>query len=382
MSIHTGKGRGFAHSNRKSQGLGSSGPANTRNWTAGGFTKLAAGLARVRGATGRCRIACGPGDSTTAGINATRLTSGPAALAARLATVWGVPVSTNSIIGGGASGTTAAAINAHDSRITYTGTPIGSSPNFGGNTLRLAVTGESWTLTFAQCDTIELYWDTGPGNGTFTLYLDGVSQGVQNCTGGSYVVNKTTLSGLSDTTHTVKFEWASGSTFVIGGIGYRSTVPGVDVINGGWPSSTSVNWNTATGISPRDGWLKIGADLSIIATGINDENAGADPNTSFVTNETALVTYGQGTVACDMLMVVPNWWTGGASVATQQAYQAAIKTISDSKSAPCYDFRTLYPSWQALQDAGGMGGNTIHPNATGYSLLWTPLADAIAVVVP
>lgn len=383
MVLKGGKGRGAFHSNRKTQGSGgTSAPANTRNWTAANFPKVAAGLARVRAGTGRMRIACSPGDSTTSGINATRLTSGPAAMAAQLATSWGVPVSTNSIIGAGASGTTAAAVTAHDSRITSTGSPIASSANYGGNTLRLAAATQSWILAFAQCDTIELYWDTGPGNGTFTLYLDGVSQGVQNCTGGSYVVNKTTLSGLADTTHTITFEWASGTTFMIGGIGYRSSVKAVDVINGGWPSSTTVNWNTSTGISPRDGWLKIGADLSIIATGINDENASADPATTFITNETALVTYGQGTVSSDVMLLVPNWWTGGASVATQQAYEAAILAISDSKAAPCYDFRTLYPSWQALQDAGGMGGNTIHPNATGYSLLWTPMAQALAAVVP
>ena len=122
--------------------------------------------------------------------------------------------------------------------------------------------------------------------------------------------------------------------------------------------------------------------MTIIATGINDENNAADPATSFNAAEASLVEYGKTNLGADVLLLVPNWWSGAASVATQQAYQASIAAISDAKSVPMYDFRSAWASWTAMNSAGLMGGNTVHPNATGYSTLWTPIADAIAAVLP
>lgn len=359
-------------------------PANTRNWTAARFTKVVSGLARVRGGTGRMRVASA-GDSTTSGINATRATSGPAALAARLAALWGVPVSTNSIFGAGSVGTTAVAVNAHDSRITSAGSPTASANTYGGPSLRLAATGQSWTLSFGQCDTLELYWMMGAGHGAFNLYIDGSLYGSNpiNCSIASgYTYHKTTVTGLSDAPHTVTAEWSSGTTYVVGGIGTRSTVPAVDVLNGGAPSTKTTDWTVSSGNSMGDLWKLLAADVNIITLGINDENAQAMLPASFTTNLSALVDTSKTTLGSDTIVVVPNWINNGTSLTTMQATEAAILAASDSKSVPAYDFRSLYPSWQAMQNAGLMGGNTVHPTAAGYSALWTALANAIVAVAP
>jgi lysophospholipase L1-like esterase len=226
-------------------------------------------------------------------------------------------------------------------------------------------------------------------SGTFTVTVDGAipASGNVTLTGGSTysagtvtpdgsAVDRTiTISGLSDTTHTVVFTRTAGTMKIASG-GLRRTA-GLIAHNLG-ESGTSAHgtgqWDDATGalVINRQAIAPAAPDAVFIALGANDFTAG---------NTTTQIKNGYNTVRgywpnADVFLVACVQ-RSSVSQANWEDYVTKLYDLADTLDCPLLD---LY--WRTggytTANANGLMGDTIHPSKAGQQAWASAVAGAVS----
>lgn len=365
MVLHAGKGRGFGHSNRKTQGLSS-----------GGIVTPALRIAFV-------------GDSTTNGsgggngggslYNNSRLVAPNARVAALLAAD-GYATNIQSFYGSGGNNTLSVYAASDPAHITA-GTATGLA-NLPANNLISLAAGQSFgPYTFDDVDTIVMKFPTG-GYGQLSYSIDGGAPVTIN-EGGANSLQVVTVSGLSRGSHTVTFANVSGTAYVWGvegqitrneirllNLGTRGAAIG-DLINN-TSSRPWYHYSMATAQSP--------VDLIVLNIGINDVGTSGISQATYDTNVRAYIARQKAlNAAVKFIIELPN----PISVAsppgiTEAQMRSTLTTIASDNSFPLVDRWTSMgvTGWSDANSKGLMY-DALHPNAAGYALIAPPLYTAI-----
>lgn len=341
--------------------------------------------ARVKINAGNCNVVL-PGDSTTMGIcsNNTCSAAGElfaAAYPARLATYLNsalLPAQRDSFSGAG-NGTNGAAEN--DSRVSI-GAWTQSAFTVGGALFASAAAGAPLTFTpIDNVDTFVLKYASAVGFGVGSYTIDSGSP-VTFDSNNSNGVNKLTIAAGSLGHHTIALNWVSGGNVrVIGVDSYNSAIGTVIVTNAGISAATSGTWNVTTSPwSPLPALATLAPDLIILDLGINDWST-AVPVATYTANMQALIAAWK--VNSDIILVTPAPSAISTKpLATQKQYVAAMYALAAANNLPIVDNFTRWGSYELKNPAPYLFyGNTVHPNATGYSDAAQSIATQLLSVV-
>ncbi len=346
------------------------------------LAKLRSAKQRVLLGRGRARIAV-VGDSQEKGLGAG--TSGtfnaagaepfcvPTRLAAYL-NVLGIPASAHSAIagfgvtGGGTGLDNAAQLTAYDTRISAgAGWDAINNGNytFGGQGWANDTTTNALAFTPAvSVDTFIISWGSasGFGLGVFSYDIDGgTATQVNEDVAEAY--NLLTIS-TSLASHTCNIKRVSAFCGFNGWFAYNSTVPAVDIINGGWSGSTSGQWNdTSFLFAPRPALTALAADLYLIQLGGNDWETGVSQAT-YLANVQALITAAKAGGG-DVILLMPLQTGATATPTTQQQFYRSLVTLANNNNVMLVDWQRKGISY-AVQNAAGRMNDTLHGKAVLY----------------
>lgn len=269
---------------------------------------------------------------------------------------------------------------AEDLRITLSG---GSGSGTTGPCQQGRSIGAGNTVTLVTdeaCTGFQIaYWNQG---GAFTYNIDGAGAVTVTPTG-TDVMALATVTGLSDTTHTIVL--TGTGTAHIGSIRPTRGSNGVVVNRFGRSgmradTGTGSSQTTANGIRQRDATFKVnGTHLAVMMFGANDIPAGTTP-----ANFRAALKVGTDYVTalggCSLLVAGPRYTEIGASSAyPQEDYYDAMSNLAATDDHVAYfDLATV---WGTYEDANAADCDfmydTIHPNALGHHSIGNVLAEIV-----
>lgn len=344
---------------------GTGGTANSSltslsNSTAILLPKWRRALGRVKAGTGNARLSF-LGDSTFYGIGSNNAASGnypPLSLPTQLSTMFNaISVNANWQSFWGSGGTANGSLQ-FDSRVTIGGgwgqDTIHQS--FGGDLITTSTAGTLTFLPTTNVDTFKVWYVTAAGNGTLSLALNSGTATNQNTAGATGIASKNIVGTLGSNTLDIAYV-SGGSIFIIGVEAFNSSQNRIDVLNGGWPTAKSGDWNnTSQPWSPLTFLSSVAADLTLINLGINDWDNSISVAT-YTANVQALITAALLTGDVILVTPTPSSTVFGGTVAIQTAFVAAMYSLASTNNIPIVD---LWARWQ-----GASGGYTIY-NALGY----------------
>ena len=217
-----------------------------------------------------------------------------------------------------------------------------------------------------RIDTIETWYARSPGNGFFTIDVDGGSPlATIDCAGPEGFLKATTTCPLGF--HTINLQRAAtdaNHVYLTALRAYNSALKEVSVYNLGgcrWGSGHFVidrhPWNTLPAIAA------ISPDLVIFQAGIINDWDDAIPLSTVTSNMMAVIN-ALKSVRCDVILMsgAPSQAGVYASYATQAAYVANMKSLAYAANVPFIDIWELFGgTWNssAMYDS-------LHPNENGY----------------
>jgi lysophospholipase L1-like esterase len=356
----------------------------------GGLLKFRKALAKTRLGQSRTRIMC-VGDSSCAGqgagpgnvvIAGARPYAWSGRMSNKLASL-GIPSQYEAVIG---NANQAALYGTYDPRVNVgTWSYDGANPTAGARLFSAPSGSAVWTLTpSTACDTYEIYCISAPGYGTSTLDIGGSAP----ATGGSSInanaavgVLKTTITSATATTAPLHITGPVGAVSfkLIGVIAYNSTVPGVDVVNAGWPASVLGDWaDSSTAWAPASIVPnKYAPDLVITCMGANDWVT----SVPLATATANLQTFITANIATSDIIVIGQYQQNPASQTTaiQNQYRAAYQALALANGCPYVDWADRNGSYAATNAAGFMF-DSLHKNQVGYGDFGDFLGAALAAV--
>lgn len=281
----------------------------------------------------------------------------------------GLPASADSLAGAGAGDLATGGYGAYDPRVTLDeGWSVTTLTSLGG---KLFTTPDWGTQTWsfqpeAPADRFDLYAVSNTVLGRIAVETDGVVRAVID-TEKAPALERHTVAFPETTGPIVVRRQSGGGVFIAGGAAWRSELRRVQVINAGWGGSKASDWIAADQPYRALGGLpQVEADLTVIALGVNDWNAG----TAAATYRTQLgVLMDRALIRGDVLLVSgppSDPAQGKASYATQAAIAAAgAQAASDRGLAAPIDGTALF--------GGGFAPDlmfdAVHPNAAGHDLI-------------
>lgn len=322
------------------------------------------------------------GDSRTAGSNGNnnsytgaRPFAWPVQLPALLAAK-GLPAHADNFYGDQNTPSAGVAYPTYDTRVSE-GSGWGKNGSFwaiGPGSTITNTTNTTGVLAFTPAnsfDTIDVYYVTGGGFGSFTTNVDGGASLGTTATAGTSGVGKATFS-VTAGTHTINIQNATvGNGVFIYGIETRlSTARKVSVRCLGAGGASSVWWNANTnpwqGVQPI---ATLGGDLTIIDIAVNDSILGTSLPT-FQTNMTAILNAVKAVT--DVIVVggvagstASNPLNGDPSLAS---YQAILFSLAQSMGLPYVDWKARWRDFTTSNALGFFGttSDPLHPGPTGY----------------
>lgn len=357
-------------------------------------------LANVRTAQGRAKVMV-IGDSIPTGFGAgtgyagSRAKAYPKMLASGLSAL-GVPALCENIAGEANQG--AAGYNSYDPRATgmsNAGTDWGydaTRPTTGKFMFRrdaTAGTAFAFTPSVAVDTFVVTVFRYSSGGGTCSVTINGGAP----ATGGSTLsavwngtandMATTTFTSASAAVQAIALTKTNASPFHINSMyAYNSATKAVDIINCGWPGSTSTDWNDSSlAHSPKSMIAIMDPDLVIISVGSNDWN-GASPTVTLatsITNVTALVAAAQATGADALIVGPPQSNPAGANLAAaavQQTYIDAYREIARTSGCMFVNWYDRMGTWAAANTNGEFYDN-VHPNWYAHSDFGSMLANVL-----
>lgn len=349
--------------------------ANLPNWTAKRDAVLAG--------TGSARLVL-LGDSTTGAAGADAIGTGtptflnafhngPASGVARMLTARGCRAvkdgflsDQNANFGGGPG------VEQCDLRVTRTAgwaSPTGSG--FCGGSFQATAAATITFTVFNPIDTIEVYYGTTTGGGTFDVNVDGGAT-IQtiNCNAANGIAKATLSCALG--LHTVNVVWASGTALFFGLICSDSTAKKVNVISAGHGAGTVVTFGNVSAYNYSSIASLLAADLTIINLGINDWHSNLS-NTLFNSGLDSIVSLAQRGGLGDVMLVTPFPSSYADTVPTRQErilaniFAKARAGAGHQSAIPLLDYNTYMYSYAS---EGNSSNNSVtdalHPNGMGY----------------
>lgn len=342
-------------------------PANLSSWTA----KVALALKN----TNRARINM-YGDSTTMGSGGALAQNSPPSLLAAELTRRGVPATASMF---GMNFANMGLLTAFEPRLTGTGTIGQWTQLTGGKTFRM--TTNAATLNYAPgyaCDTIDLYHYVEPGNGSFTITIDGGATQFSTPTSGGLVSSQTINQNLAanivllpitiagaPALHTITItNGAALNTEIHGFEAYTAAVGNVLIRNMGATGYTSADLAGAGWIAGIKFYL---CDLTFLDIGINDWNNGLSL-TSYIANIATI----QSWIDASNAGTSTIYWTPTPTAFTavvENTQRPFVQALRDAAGTN----KVLMDWWQYLFDLGGYAAlqpagiytDTLHPSALG-----------------
>lgn len=281
----------------------------------------------------------------------------------------GLAASADSLAGAGAGDLATGGYGAYDPRVTLgEGWSVTTLTSLGG---KLFTTPDWGTQALAfqpesPVDRFDLYAVCNTVLGQIAVETDGVVRAVIDTAKAAALERRTVA--FPETTGPILIRRQSGGAiFVAGGAAWRSEQRRVQVTNAGWGGSKAADW-VATD-QPYRAWgalPTVQADLTIIAVGINDWNAGVAAAT-YRTQMGALID--RALISGDVLLMSgppSDPAQGKASYATQAAITAAgAQAASERGLAAPIDGAVLFGGGFA----SALMSDPVHPNAAGQALI-------------
>ncbi|MDQ2826105.1 MAG: SGNH/GDSL hydrolase family protein [Actinomycetota bacterium] len=254
---------------------------------------------------------------------------------------------------------------------------------------------DTYTVSGLRGTSITFYLLQWSGAGTYTYAVDGGAS-VTDTGAGANGIKAVTISGLSNTTHTLVLTNAANGTYLcpMGAIARKAT--GVRVDNYGRPGGLGSQLVPASPLygHPTDwtGGSSNPADLLIYGYGVNDAHAGVTAATYLANLNTWLDrvrSSRRGKV--DILIALPhigNWSVTAGDTALWRDYMLGVWDVARTYGAAVIDFwargHNSYDEWTDLvywsdDTAGGTGGSAVHPNNAGFAFM---AADIGGVITP
>lgn len=325
-------------------------------------TKLIRALAKVRAGTADCRILLG-GDSTTWGTGANPGITSPAPLiAARLATLTGLPVYSNFICPASPSA------SVQDSRVTLgSGWALGGNYGFGSNASWQASNGAAGNLTVTYnsfADKVRIYYLQNSGLGTFTPTVNTVAKTAQSAVGAA-VIGVYEATFTRSNANTLVLAPSVNTLFILGIEWFDTTQKCVYIAGAGVPSATSGDWAQSAPWKALPMIAAYAPDHSQINLGIND-TAGAVAAAAYQANMAAIATQAAATGSVD-LQTFYSADTTLNRLPLETAYLAALRSLVASGGYGLVDTRAALGEYATANGFGFMA-DQVHPNALGYAV--------------
>lgn len=340
------------------------------------YSRLKAAAAKVKNGTANMRI-CRGGDSTELGslslgsgtpIAGNRAVS-PAVFFTAALNQSGLPANCDSFIGDGAlKKTNATALGVYDTRITK-GTFDGSSTvlTAGGGTISdTAGTTPMNFLPLNPVDTVEVYYATNAGLGSFALSRTGDAANPTISQVGASGVGKYTFTGALGNVNGLNLARVSGGVYVIGEIAYNSAVKSIQVVPVSWSGGTTTDWtDSSTGFAALSAEVALAADFWLWRPGINEWNQSI-PVATFQAKLDLLVS--SLLVGSDVALATPYPSRNTSfTLALQKTYVDAIFAVAAKYNLAVNDTWSKVASWEQ-GNAFGYYGDNLHPQRPLYQL--------------
>ena len=318
------------------------------------------------------------GDSTVFGLNSgnvgqyVRRNAWPAYLARILAQA-GYGGVASGIFGEGAAGN----VNGGDDRLSAgSGWAANAGQVFAQNAWQQSAAGGSLTWTpDAAVDTVDVYYLTFSGLGTFTVDNGGAAFITQN-TGAVATATLAKVSAtISSSSNPINIKWSSGGAVKILGIrAYTAATTGIDILNAGVNGSTTGGWVTTGAYQ----YLSLIDDLApactFISLGFNDLNTSV-PVATYQANLQSLASAAQNGGAGDVVMLIQHpQKVASHTIAQQKAYWDAANAAAVAVGASVVN---MPGRWVTGESRAALLSDNTHPNAPGYFDIAKAVADVI-----
>lgn len=352
-----------------------------------GFWRAA--LARQRNEGARAKAFCA-GDSTTLGIGLTGastnyyIKSYPPRLLTLLQSKWGTVRRGPSW----ANGTNDTARVTLGTGWSTTSTRAGNAPSaangLGGGGMWRQGSSPVGTLDFAPgytCDTFEIYYLSGSGNGSFSWAIDGGSTTTINAATGSQTVSVATVTTTSGT-HTLNLKEVSGAANIIGvGARLSTDLGGIELTWQGVSSTTTDYWGNGSvnAFGSQNALAAYDPDLLILGLGLNDSHSVLAGSPSVYKTNLEYIVDQQRANLGDVLLVLP-WKSDAVNQLDFTPFRQAAYEVADDKDVALLDLGDRWPSVPATAVAEPyalMNSDHIHGTERGY---WD-MAQAVADVL-
>lgn len=284
-----------------------------------------------------------------------------------------------------------AAWEANDSFATTSGTWALGSTRLGPGMNFLTSNATGATITFKVTGTtVKIYNFTGPTNrADFTYSIDGGTPVLVDVATGSTAVITTTVTGLSNSEHTVTLAWAglTGEVFYpIGVSGENDT--GIQVDNMGRAGITTAPWSTDPNNSAAwNGGVSNPADLLIVSLGLNDATTSVTGD-SWINSMTSYLqaVKAANNGATDILFLAQHMGNF-AGVTFYGNYMSRINDLANAYGAAVVNMwelgRNSWNYWNSLgywgdgTAPGAAGTDAVHLSDAGHQAV----ADAITPLI-
>lgn len=273
------------------------------------------------------------------------------------------------------SGDVGSSVDPHDPRIVVTGGWTGTSAH-----LDSAASGD--TITFTSDVPGEIvdvfYLDHGDGGGTFTVKIDGGAP-VAVPMNPTWERKTYTVTGLSNTTHTVTVT-ATAANAIIMGFQVRHA-SGLRFDNLGVKFGMAAHWwdTSADDLGPGRLTLVYSADADVIhiALGSNDFTNGGPGG--YLDGLAAIESIRGKFPAADCILYIEPDVDGAADY---PAFVAGMRALSVSLDVPLVDLSQRHGTQAQIAAAGLLGPDGIHYNGVGQSDWGSVSLDALRLVGP
>ena len=206
--------------------------------------------------------------------------------------------------------------------------------------------------------TLSVYCITFPGNGAFSIFVDGVSNSTHTTAASAGVAIKTVTFTLG--VHTVSIVPAAtnavnANVAIIGMV--AGTSNSINFIDAGWDGASSVNiGNASTTYGPIAAAMGYPASLYLLEGGTLNESY---PWTDTAAHLTGIINYLTNTA--DVVLVIPSANSSANFGVLSQIYY----TVGAAMNVPVIDLNQWTGGYAAASSSGRMFDIT-HPNALGY----------------
>lgn len=178
----------------------------------------------------------------------------------------------------------------------------------------------------------------------------------------------------------------AANAFVCGIEAWNSTISSLQFINAGYDGATTTNWNNITSAYSAGNFATLGANLTIIALGINDilPSNGPIPVATTSANIQTFITSAQTTGDVILICENPAVVASTQSLANQTLYWNAVKALATSNNIPLVSIFDRWFSYEYSNPLGyymtGAFPINLHPDGQGYSDYAQAIYNAIGNV--